>query len=86
MIKNIVIGILVVTCLTLFFFGLTQRASVEKFRNEAVQSAERAARNAEEAQLQQKLAAANAREAHRQLLIAEQNLLECTQTKKMRKP
>ncbi len=86
MVKYSIIGILLVLCFVLSFYGLTQRAAAQKFEQLAVQNARIAARQAEEAQKQQKLAEANAKEVHRQLLIAEQNLLECTQTKKTRMP
>ena len=79
MIKNIIIGVLVLLCVMFFFFGFTQHIAAE-------QNAELARRSAYEAENQQMMAEANAKEAHRQLLIAEQNLLECTQTKKTRKP
>ena len=84
MIKNIVIGILVVLCGLLGVYSLIQQTTARHFQEMAVQNADMAAMQAEEAKKQQKLAEANAKEAHHQLLIAEQNLLECSQKKKSR--
>ncbi len=79
MIKNSIIGILVVLCVVLSVYSLIQQTEARRFQKIAVQHVEMAARQAEDIRRQQTLAEASASKLHQQLLVAEQNLLECTQ-------
>jgi len=82
MIKNVIIGILLVLCVLLLVYSSVQQSDATKAQGAAQESALLARKAQEEAKRQQTMAEANAKEVRRQLLIAEQYLLECTQKKK----